>query len=65
MTTVTQLKLGLAIMGLVVFAWGIRAEQSRLRAIGIAFVAVSWALRFVKTETREEQRPESSSDPES
>lgn len=65
MTTVTQLKLGLAIMGLVVFAWGIRVDQSRLRAIGIAFVAVSWVLRFVKTQTREEQRPESSSDPES
>jgi hypothetical protein len=65
MTTVTRLKLGLAIMGLVVFAWGIRVEQSRLRAIGIAFVAVSWALRFVKTRTQEEQRAGTSSDPES
>ena len=63
MTTVTRLKLGLAIIGLLVFAWGVRMEQSRLRAIGIAFVAVAWVLRFVKTPRREEQQ--ASSGPES
>ena len=56
MTTVTQFKLGFAIIGLVVFAWGVRVDQPRLRVIGIAFVAIAWVLRFVKTPAEERQR---------
>jgi hypothetical protein len=53
-TTLTRLKLGLAIVGLIVFAWGVRVEQSRLRTIGIAFVAAAWVLRFLRAKARDD-----------
>ncbi len=48
MTLVTRLKLALAIIGVGIFAVGVRLDHSRLRVIGIAIVAAAWVLRFVK-----------------
>lgn len=48
MSTLTKAKLALTIMGLILFAAGVRLDDSRLRTIAIAFVAVAWALRFVR-----------------
>jgi hypothetical protein len=44
----TRFKLALAIIGVGIFAAGVRMDHSRLRLIGIAIVAAAWVLRFVK-----------------
>lgn len=49
MSTLTRVKLTLALIGIVVFASGVRFEDSRLRFVGIGFVAVAWVLRFVRS----------------
>jgi hypothetical protein len=46
--TVARVKLAVALMGLVIFAAGIRLDNSRLRVIGIGFFVVAWLLRFMK-----------------
>ena len=47
----TQTKIALAIIGLVLFGVGIRLERTELRWIGLAFVVAAWLLRFVKART--------------
>lgn len=46
MSTVNRLKLVLVVVGMLVFAYGMRADLHVIRWIGIAFVALAWALRF-------------------
>ena len=48
MSTLTRVKLALALIGVIVFAAGMRLDDGRLRYIGIGFVAAAWLLRFVK-----------------
>jgi hypothetical protein len=48
MSGLTRIKLALALIGVVLFAAGVRLDDSRLRYIGIGFVAAAWILRFVK-----------------
>lgn len=43
----TTLKLSLAVAGIAVFFFGMRAGSQTIRWAGIALVAVAWALRFV------------------
>jgi hypothetical protein len=45
-TRLTRLKLALALVGLTIFAAGVRYDERRLRVSGIGFVAVAWLLRF-------------------
>ncbi len=47
MPPLTQLKLGLVVAGLVLFGWGARVDDPRLRWIGIACLGVAFVLRFV------------------
>ncbi|HEY2375369.1 MAG TPA: hypothetical protein VGH98_05290 [Gemmatimonadaceae bacterium] len=47
MSALTQLKLGLTLIGLVLFGYGVRTDTGRLRWIGIAFLAAAAALRFI------------------
>jgi len=47
-TALTRVKLAFAVIGLIIFAAGVRLEHSRLRWIGIAFVAAAWILRLLK-----------------
>lgn len=56
MSTLTKVKLGLTLIGLILFAYGARMDDATIRAIGIGFVAVAWVMRFVKR--RQEQPPE-------
>jgi len=44
----TEIQLGLAAIGLVVWGYGARMGDSRLQWIGIAFFAAATALRFFK-----------------
>lgn len=48
MTTLTKAKLAFAVMGLIIFAGGVRLDDARLRGIAIGFVLVAWVLRFVR-----------------
>lgn len=52
MSLVTRIKIALALIGVVLFAAGIRADASQLRFIGIGFVAAAWVLRFVRPGAR-------------
>ena len=47
MSALTQLKLGLVFIGLVLFGYGVRTETEQTRWIGIAFLAAAAVLRFV------------------
>ncbi len=48
MPMATRLKLALAIVGLALFAVGVRLENERLRWAAIVVVAIAFLLRFVK-----------------
>ncbi len=50
MSALTQLKIALALVGVLLFGTGVRFEDNRLRLAGIGFVAAAWLLRFVKTD---------------
>jgi Zn-dependent membrane protease YugP len=49
MTPVTVAKLTLALAGLLVFGYGVRADLPVIRWIGVGLVAVAVLLRFVPT----------------
>jgi hypothetical protein len=50
---VTVVKIALAVVGLLVFGYGIRVDSTAVRWAGIAFVAVAVLLRFVKPRPRD------------
>ena len=51
MSRLNQLKLGLALVGLVVWGYGARVDHSGLQWAGIGFLAAAAVLRFVKRDT--------------
>jgi len=54
----TSAQLALFFIGLIVWAYGIRADDERLRWIGIVFFAAATLLRFVKRLRRNGSAPE-------
>lgn len=48
MSTLTKVKLGLTLIGLILFAYGARMDEALIRSIGIGFVAAAWVMRFIK-----------------
>ena len=54
MSTLTQLKIVLAVIGLVLFGAGVRFESTALRWTGLGFVVMAWLLRFLKPRKPEE-----------
>lgn len=52
LTHLTALKLVLAGVGVGVFGWGIRSDQSSVRWIGTALIAAAAALRFIRRSER-------------
>jgi hypothetical protein len=48
MDTITRIKLGLGIIGLIIFGYGVRADDVTVRYIGVGFVAAAWLLRFTR-----------------
>jgi hypothetical protein len=46
MTALTQVKLGLAVAGLMLWGYGVRAEVAWMRWTGIAFFAAAVIARF-------------------
>jgi hypothetical protein len=61
MPPATRLKLGLAIMGLVLFAAGIRLDNDRLRLFGIIAMAAAWLMRLYKARSSAGAPPDNSS----
>jgi hypothetical protein len=51
-TPLTTIKMAFAGAGILVFGYGIRADQSVVRWIGIALVGVAFVLRFVTPKSR-------------
>lgn len=41
-----QLKIGFAVVGLLVFGYGLRVDDGAIRWVGIAFVGLAFLLRF-------------------
>jgi hypothetical protein len=48
MTPLTSWQAVIAVAGLAVFGYGIRAESERIRWVGIGLLVVAFAFRFVK-----------------
>lgn len=57
MVGLSQVKIGLAIAGLVLFGYGARTDDPRLRWLGIAFLAVAFLLRFVRRRRPDDTAP--------
>ena len=53
MDRVTVAKVAFALAGIGIFAYGVRAEDSVVRWVGIAFVVAAFLMRFVKKRTPE------------
>ena len=57
MTRYTQIKLALAAIGLLVWAYGFRANDPTIRLIGIIFLALSVILRLLPKRLRNDDYP--------
>lgn len=54
MSTVTRVKIALALAGLILFGAGVRLERTELRWAGLAVVIAAWLLRFVRPRNADE-----------
>ena len=59
MTRYTQIKIALAVVGILVWVYGYRAEDPTIRLIGIAFLALAVILRLLPKRLRDEDYPKS------
>jgi hypothetical protein len=59
MSTLTRAKIGLALIGLVLFGVGVRLERTELRWTGLGFVVGAWLLRFARPRNPEDSSSES------
>jgi hypothetical protein len=59
MTRYTQIKIGLAVVGVLVWAYGYRANDPTTRLIGIIFLALAVILRLLPKRLRDEDYPKS------
>jgi hypothetical protein len=46
MNNALVVRLGIALVGVVTFLYGVREGQDRVRWLGVGFVAIAWILRF-------------------
>lgn len=52
MTNLARLKLGLTLIGVVTWGYGVRAGQRPVQWLGIAFLLVAFILRFAPRERK-------------
>jgi hypothetical protein len=57
-----RLKLALVVVGVIIWAWGFRVDDSFLRVVGIVVLLIAFLLRFVgwrsrRSEARKEEPP--------
>ena len=58
MTTLVKLKLAVAAVGLIIWAWGYRTDDSFLRISGIVVLTIAFLLRFVGRRARASEATE-------
>lgn len=49
MITILRLRIVLVVVGMLIFAWGVKLDESAVRWVGVGFVFVAWMLRFWRT----------------
>jgi hypothetical protein len=54
MNTLVRIKLALVVIGLIIWAWGYRTDDSFFRVVGIVVLLVAFLLRFVGRRRRQE-----------
>ena len=54
----TQIKLGIALLGVLVWGYGQRVDSATIRWVGIAFLAAAVVLRFLPKRLRKDDYPE-------
>lgn len=52
MNTLVRMKLGLFVIGLILWTWGYRSDDSYFRIAGIVVLLVAFLLRFVRRRPR-------------
>lgn len=57
MTTITRVKLGFVVLGLVLFIVGVWQGDARWRYAAIGCIAIAWSLRFFRAERPSVERP--------
>ncbi|HEU5184151.1 MAG TPA: hypothetical protein VFU01_06265 [Gemmatimonadaceae bacterium] len=57
MTTLIKVKLALVVIGLILWAWGYRVDDSFLRVSGIAVLLIAVLLRFAGRRPRASDSP--------
>lgn len=55
MSPLSHLKLGLAVVGIILWGYGVRSDVNWLRWTGIGFLAVAAVLRFLNRRDRRSQ----------
>ena len=60
MTRYLQIKLALSVIGLIMLIWGIRANDTNVRWIGMGFLAASVAMRLLPRRLRSADYPDDS-----
>ena len=63
MTRYLQIKLALAVIGLIMLIWGIRANDTFVRWIGMGFLAASILMRFLPKRLRSAHYPDTRGTP--
>ena len=58
MSTLVKLKLALVAVGLIIWAWGYRTDDSFLRISGIVVLTIAFLLRFVGRRARASESTE-------
>ena len=54
----TQIKLGVALLGVLIWGIGQRVDSAAIRWVGIAFLATAVVLRFLPKRLRKDDYPE-------
>lgn len=57
MTNLVRLKLGLVLIGLIIWTWGYRVDDSFLRVVGIVALLIAFLLRFLGRKPRAPEAP--------
>jgi predicted membrane protein len=57
MSRLVQAKLALVVMGLIIWAWGYRVDDSFLRIAGIVLLLIAFLLRFIGRRPRPPEAP--------
>ena len=57
MTTITRVKLGFVVLGLVLFVVGVWQDDARWRYAAIGCIAIAWIMRFFRQATATSHEP--------